>query len=391
LYDLKSKMPGKADVMVKDGLQLFTTVAALVKVPEDFMRRHPLEVQVVLAGIKDSSQILAALLEGGHTVVAGRLAGAFTRIGREDVANDIVKTMKAAGHNVRPTDPFAQQQTFGNLQTGVAPIVGRLQALWSALREPVIGLFPKAPGLPKDPKAYLQFVDDIYKSDAYHSLSIEGYKVSPELIERVRLGTWNPDTHKADQQNKDALAARGYWLAFAKVKESVSQIIAGADAGKLVSSAHRDWYRELFQPCVVAGLIKPAALAGYRNHFVYIKGSRYVPPRWEVVPDAMTAFFDLLEAEPEPSVRVVLGHWLFGYIHPYPDGNGRMARFLMNAMLASGGYPWTVIRVEDRGAYMKALESASIDTDIHPFATFIAERVKWSVEQSEKSSQQKAH
>jgi hypothetical protein len=28
------------------------------------------------------------------------------------------------------------------------------------------------------------------------------------------------------------------------------------------------------------------------------------------------------EKETEPSVRAVLGHWLFGYIHPYPDGNG---------------------------------------------------------------------
>jgi Fic family protein len=35
-------------------------------------------------------------------------------------------------------------------------------------------------------------------------------------------------------------------------------------------------------------------------------------------------------------------------VHPYPDGNGRMARFLMNPMLASGGYPWTVVRMEDR-------------------------------------------
>jgi Fic family protein len=137
---------------------------------------------------------------------------------------------------------------------------------------------------------------------------------------------------------------------------------------------------------VVAGLIKPAALAGYRNHFVYIKGSRHVPPRWEVIPDAMTAYFDLLEAEPEPSVRVVLGHWLFGYIHPYPDGNGRIARFLMNAMLASGGYSWTVIRVEDREAYMKALESASVENDIGPFTTFIAERVKAAMEQSEKGA-----
>jgi len=35
--------------------------------------------------------------------------------------------------------------------------------------------------------------------------------------------------------------------------------------------------------------------------------------------------FDLLEGEKEPSVPVVLGHWLIGYIRPYPDGNGRMA------------------------------------------------------------------
>ena len=100
------------------------------------------------------------------------------------------------------------------------------------------------------------------------------------------------------------------------------------------------------------------------------------------MPDAMNAFFDLIEAETEPSARIVLGHWLFGYIHPYPDGNGRMARFLMNAMLASGGYPWTVIRVEDREKYMKALKSASVDNDIKPFTAFIAERVQWSMKQA---------
>jgi Fic family protein len=104
--------------------------------------------------------------------------------------------------------------------------------------------------------------------------------------------------------------------------------------------------------------------------------------RWEAVRDAMPALFDHLEKESEPSVRAVLGHWLFGYIHPYPDGNGRMARFLMNAMLASGGYPWTVIRVEDRDAYLAALDRASIDVNIKSFAAFIAERVQWSMNQS---------
>jgi Fic family protein len=108
-----------------------------------------------------------------------------------------------------------------------------------------------------------------------------------------------------------------------------------------------------------------------------------VPPRAEVLRDAMPALFDLLENENEPSVRAVLGHWMFGYIHPYPDGNGRMARFLMNAMLASGGYPWTIIRVEDRNAYLQALESASVERDIRSFAEFTATQVRWSMEQAD--------
>ena len=94
----------------------------------------------------------------------------------------------------------------------------------------------------------------------------------------------------------------------------------------------------------------------------------------------MPALFDLLENETEPSVRAVLGHWLFGYIHPYPDGNGRIARFLMNVMLASGGYPWTVIRVERRAAYLAALERASVFQDIGPFAQFVADQVRSSLD-----------
>jgi fido (protein-threonine AMPylation protein) len=162
------------------------------------------------------------------------------------------------------------------------------------------------------------------------------------------------------------------------VKEAIEKIIGGENAGKLVRAAHRDWYRELFQPSVQAGLIGPAALAGYRRQPVILRGSRHVPPRADVLNDAMPALFDLLEEEAEPSVRAVLGHWIFGYVHPYPDGNGRVARFLMNAMLASGGYPWTVIRVDDRTSYLNSLESASVEGNIQPFAKFIAERVGWS-------------
>jgi len=91
--------------------------------------------------------------------------------------------------------------------------------------------------------------------------------------------------------------------------------------------------------------------------------------------DCMQVFFDLLREELEPSVRVVLGHFVFVYIHPYIDGNGRMGRFFMNLMLAAGGYPWTVIPLAKRNDYMAVLESASAEQEIAPFAMFLGQLV----------------
>jgi hypothetical protein len=106
-------------------------------------------------------------------------------------------------------------------------------------------------------------------------------------------------------------------------------------------------------------------------------------PRHETVRDCMQAFFNLLREEPEPSVRVVLGHFVFVYVHPYMDGNGRMGRFLMNVMLASGGYPWTVIPLDKRDDYMTALEGGSVEQDITPFTIFLGGLVSESLERKQ--------
>ena len=118
--------------------------------------------------------------------------------------------------------------------------------------------------------------------------------------------------------------------------------------------------------------MKPADLAGYRNDQVFIRGAQHVPPSKDAVRDCMPVLFELLEAEAAPAVRAVLGHFVFVYIHPYMDGNGRIARFLMNLMLSSSGTVWTVIPVEQRAQYMTALEQASSSGDIAPFAALIS-------------------
>jgi Fic family protein len=90
----------------------------------------------------------------------------------------------------------------------------------------------------------------------------------------------------------------------------------------------------------------------------------------------MNTFFWLLSKEQDPFVRVVLVHFVFVFIHPYSDGNGRMARFLMNCMIAAAGYKWLVIKVDDRFRYMQALESASAKKNILPFASFVKELIQ---------------
>lgn len=381
LYDLKTlEMPASTALMMRDGLRLFTPAAALVRVPESFFQMYPLEAQVVMASLADTSDLLRLLLNGGHSAKAGYLAKAFRQTGRPDLAEEILAVMKGAGYDVRESSPFEAGQILRKPSRPGGAIAGRVEMLWESMRGKVLASFPKAPGLPTDKEAYLGYVDEIYRTDAYHSLSIEGYSVTPGLVERVRQGGWDPEHDAGDRKNRDALAARGYWQSFQLVKKEVEKVISGENPATLARTTHNAWYRELFQPCVTAGLLEPGALAGYRNVPIFLRGSRYVPPRWEAVRDAMPAFFDVLEKEPEPSVRAVLGHWLFGYIHPYPDGNGRMARFLMNVMLASGGFPWTVIRVVDRKAYLSALDRASIEMDIHPFTTFIVRRVEWRLE-----------
>jgi fido (protein-threonine AMPylation protein) len=376
VFDVRAALPTAEDTETVHGLRVMKLPAALVACAPGEYTAHPASTRAALAMVTNASDVLRVLLAGGHSKVAGRLAGAFRNIGREKIAQEILGTMRSAGYTVQESDPFLDipRVTFEARET--SPYVNRMRMMWAAMRGPILETFPKAPGVPANQRRYLQEIDEVYVNDAYNSLSIEGYRVSTELINRVSRGDWNPETNDEDRENRNAPAARGYWQAFQSVKGSVGRVLTGTNPGKVADDDLSTWYRELFGPSVTAGILKAEDLSGYRNGPVYIRRSMHVPPPCEAVRDLMPAFFELVAGESEPAVRAVLGHFVFVYIHPYFDGNGRMGRFLMNVMMASGGYPWTVVPLDRRDGYLSALESASVGQDIRPFARFLAQLLR---------------
>ncbi|TVP78386.1 MAG: Fic family protein [Gemmatimonadales bacterium] len=377
LLDYRARgFAGTDQIEVRGGLRVLSLPVALVRVPEAFFQTAATDAQIALAALPDTSDLNRELLTGGHSVVAGRLAGALRAVGRPHFADDVLGTMRASGYTVQESNPFQSAPPVLGSTRAPSPHVHRLQLMWRTMREEVLRRFPDEPGLPEDSHAYVAAVREDFGADAYHSLSIEGYRVTDEMIERVANGDWNPRQHGKDADARSAMAAHGYWRAFEVVQDSLRRILATENPGEVARASHGMWYRALFGPSVEAGLLSAADLAGYRNTPVYIRNARHVPPPPEAVREMMPALFDLLAREPSAAVRAVLGHFCFVFIHPYMDGNGRMGRFLMNAMLASGGYPWTILRVEWRETYMAALEAASSGGDIGPFAEFLAGAVQ---------------
>ena len=373
LLDYRAKdFPEPSNRTIAGGLRAMTLEHALTRVSDAFFRTYAEDAQIALLSLRDSSELARHLLTGGQSVVAGRLAGALHACGQSAFADDIVATMRSAGYSIVETNPFMAPPATLQIVRGESPYVTRIRLLWESMRSDVLKSFPPAPGMPSDVDGYMAAVKDSYVKDAYNSLSIEGYRVTNELIEQVATGNWNPEQSQDDFKSRDAMAARGYHQARKEVEKSILRILSGENSGLVASRDHRTWFRELFGPSVDAKLLAPQDLAGYRGHQVFIRNVAHVPPPVEAVRDMMPALFDLMESEPEASVRAVLGHFIFVFTHPYMDGNGRMGRFLMNAMLASGGYPWTVIEVTRRAEYMSALNEASSKGNIAPFSQFIA-------------------
>ncbi|ABN07080.1 filamentation induced by cAMP protein Fic [Methanocorpusculum labreanum Z] len=114
----------------------------------------------------------------------------------------------------------------------------------------------------------------------------------------------------------------------------------------------------------------------YRTERVVVTGSHYPLPKPDQIPDKMKKYIDWFNAHEkttDPVKFAALSHQKFVFIHPFIDGNGRVARLIMNLVLLRAGYQICIIPPILRHEYVESLELAHKDTK--PFIEFIAERI----------------
>jgi hypothetical protein len=204
--------------------------------------------------------------------------------------------------------------------------------------------------------------------DAYHSSSIEGYRLSLDDVSVLLGGGAGGGRDIEDVRSK--LAVMGYGIAFDRLLRRIRD--AGGEV-PLTNELALDLYTDLFAPSIEAGLIPANDLRGWRTGPVFIRDTLYVPPGAAKVPAMLDLLFEELGevGYAQGMLRGILVHLWFVWVHPVPDGNGRTARFLMNTAFFGGGLPWLTIRVEQRAEYFAMLRLAQLNEDFAPFARFI--------------------
>ena len=192
----------------------------------------------------------------------------------------------------------------------------------------------------------------------YHSNAIEGNTLTLQetklvLEEGLTIGGKSLREHLEASNNAKAFDRMEE---LAKKKRSIDHII--------IQEIHE---------IVTRGILEDAGR--YRTRNVRITGALKSSPDWSKIVKLMDELIEkVAESKAHPLETASLLHHRFVEIHPFSDGNGRVARLLTNLYLIARDYPPVVLKKEDRGKYYKSLRAADAG-NLGPFANFIAKAV----------------
>lgn len=354
----------------------------LVRLRPRYLRDYPQVISTFLKGINFDSEILGALLlQESRPIVYPRIAALFEQVGKDaeaELIHSSVKIMKSyslPGRSQIVKYPLPASIAF-KARLSDPVYVTRFRDQLRVYRDRVEAELKNVKLPSWKLNELLKYGEQTKKQDTYHSSTIEGYRVTQEEIQALIEGRMITEFGASKEEVERKMALKGYLEAHRFILQTIADNFNKVTP--VTELIIREIYAHLFSPSVEAGLLTKEQLTRYRNDAIYIRNSRHVPPNYQKVDDLMRCMVEEVNEVKNQAARALLAHYGFVTIHPYFDGNGRVARFLMNYILSLSGIPWITIRIEDRDRYFHALETAQCDEDINPFSQFLVKYLKES-------------
>ncbi|MCD0419136.1 Fic family protein [Rubrivivax sp. JA1024] len=208
------------------------------------------------------------------------------------------------------------------------------------------------------PRTAANLADLVRIMNTYYSNLIEGHHTRPKDIARALAGDLDQDRQRRNLQLEAAAHVRVQ-----------AEIDRRAEAGELPEPASSDFLRELHREFYKDAPAEMLQITGAGRSFEMVPGEwrslpehdvvvgRHQPPGSERVADFMDYFAQRYRLAPLGSagrlIAMAAAHHRFNYIHPFPDGNGRVSRLMSHAMALKAGVGahglWSVSRGLSRG------------------------------------------
>jgi len=208
--------------------------------------------------------------------------------------------------------------------------------------------------------------------NAYYTNLIEGHNTRPRDIERAMSGDLDDDGHRRDLQLEAAAHVR---LQTTLDKLAIKDSLPEPASKAFISQLHKDFYTDAPQSMLTVDgksstyLMVPGKWRSQSIHDVSV--GRHLPPSSEVVERFMQRFSDAYRLESvklgQRLLLIPVAHHRFNYIHPFPDGNGRVSRLMSHAMVHWSGIGahglWSISRglargLESRTEYSRMMDHA---------------------------------
>jgi Fic family protein len=216
------------------------------------------------------------------------------------------------------------------------------------------------------PVVRLSVADLVRSMNCYYSNLIEGRNTHPRDIDRAMSADYSSDPHRRDLQ----LEAQAHIEVQRLIDERVGDMPRPPASRAFIEWTHREFCRRLPESLLVVENLDT------RERIPVVPGqmrSRIVAVGRHVAPDAedLTAFMGRFEeaydsvrlTKPRQVIAVAAAHHRFLWIHPFLDGNGRVARLMSHALLLDTGIGstlWSVSRglARSSGEYKRRLMAA---------------------------------